>query len=127
MVKRGETIKRGQMIAKAGQTGDVTSPQLHFEMRKGSTPVDPTQYLNGRAEHRARHASSIGPRFDLQGLIMRRGGRVPPIGGTPSRPARSWMNCQATRPERAPRVVDHSSASRSQRLGVDLDADSAST
>jgi len=47
MVKRGDSIKRGQVIAHAGQTGNVTSPQLHFEIRKGSTPVDPTQYLGG--------------------------------------------------------------------------------
>ncbi len=47
MVKRGDTIKRGQVIAHAGQTGSVTSPQLHFEIRKGSTPVDPTQFLGG--------------------------------------------------------------------------------
>jgi murein DD-endopeptidase MepM/ murein hydrolase activator NlpD len=47
MVKRGDAIKRGQTIAKAGQTGTVTSPQVHFEIRKGSAPVDPTQYLNG--------------------------------------------------------------------------------
>ncbi|HEX3164369.1 MAG TPA: LysM peptidoglycan-binding domain-containing M23 family metallopeptidase [Pseudolabrys sp.] len=47
MVKRGDTIKRGQVIAHAGQTGNVTSPQLHFEIRKGSTPVDPAQYLGG--------------------------------------------------------------------------------
>jgi murein DD-endopeptidase MepM/ murein hydrolase activator NlpD len=47
MVKRGDTIKRGQVIAHAGQTGSVTSPQLHFEIRKGSTPVDPAQYLGG--------------------------------------------------------------------------------
>jgi murein DD-endopeptidase MepM/ murein hydrolase activator NlpD len=46
-VKRGETVKRGQVIAHAGQTGNVTSPQLHFEIRKGSTPVDPTKYLSG--------------------------------------------------------------------------------
>ena len=45
LVKRGDTIKRGQVIAHAGQTGNVTSPQLHFEIRKGSTPVDPAQYL----------------------------------------------------------------------------------
>lgn len=44
-VKRGETVKRGQTIAKSGQSGNVGSPQLHFELRKGSTPVDPTQYL----------------------------------------------------------------------------------
>lgn len=46
-VKRGETVKRGQIIATAGQTGNVPSPQLHFEVRKGSTPVDPMPYLNG--------------------------------------------------------------------------------
>jgi murein DD-endopeptidase MepM/ murein hydrolase activator NlpD len=46
-VKKGETIKRGQVIGKAGSTGNVTSPQLHFEVRKGATPVDPAQYLTG--------------------------------------------------------------------------------
>ena len=47
LVKRGDTIKRGQVIAHAGQTGNVSSPQLHFEIRKGSTPVDPAKYLGG--------------------------------------------------------------------------------
>jgi murein DD-endopeptidase MepM/ murein hydrolase activator NlpD len=47
MVKRGDTIKRGQIIAKSGQTGEVGSPQLHFEIRKGSSAVDPLQFLNG--------------------------------------------------------------------------------
>jgi murein DD-endopeptidase MepM/ murein hydrolase activator NlpD len=47
LVKRGDSIKRGQVIANAGQTGNVTSPQLHFEIRKGSTPVDPIKYLGG--------------------------------------------------------------------------------
>ena len=47
MVKRGDTIKRGQVIAKSGQSGEVASPQLHFEIRKGSNPVDPLQFLNG--------------------------------------------------------------------------------
>jgi murein DD-endopeptidase MepM/ murein hydrolase activator NlpD len=46
-VKRGDTVKRGQTIAKSGQTGNVGSPQLHFELRKGATPVDPTNYLAG--------------------------------------------------------------------------------
>jgi murein DD-endopeptidase MepM/ murein hydrolase activator NlpD len=45
LVKRGDQVKRGQILARAGQTGDVTSPQLHFEVRKGSTPIDPTEYL----------------------------------------------------------------------------------
>jgi murein DD-endopeptidase MepM/ murein hydrolase activator NlpD len=47
LVKRGEAVKRGQVIAHAGQTGSVASPQLHFEIRKGATPVDPSQYLSG--------------------------------------------------------------------------------
>ncbi|WP_250152177.1 peptidoglycan DD-metalloendopeptidase family protein [Ancylobacter radicis] len=46
-VKKGEAVRRGQVIAKAGQTGNVTSPQVHFEIRKGSQPVDPSQYLAG--------------------------------------------------------------------------------
>jgi len=47
LVKRGDPIKRGQVIAKSGQSGEVASPQLHFEIRKGSSPVDPLQFLNG--------------------------------------------------------------------------------
>ena len=45
LVKRDDTVKRGQIIAKAGQTGSVTAPQVHFEIRKGSTPVDPAPFL----------------------------------------------------------------------------------
>ncbi|MBS7546313.1 peptidoglycan DD-metalloendopeptidase family protein [Ancylobacter oerskovii] len=46
-VKKGDTVKRGQVIAKAGQTGNVSSPQVHFEIRKGSQAMDPSQYLAG--------------------------------------------------------------------------------
>ena len=46
-VKRGEQVKRGQTVALSGQSGNVSSPQLHFELRKGSTPVDPMPYLAG--------------------------------------------------------------------------------
>lgn len=44
-VKRDDVVKRGQVIAKAGQTGSVNAPQVHFEIRKGSTPVDPAPFL----------------------------------------------------------------------------------
>jgi murein DD-endopeptidase MepM/ murein hydrolase activator NlpD len=47
LVKRGDRIKRGDVIAKSGQSGNVDAPQLHFEVRKGSAPVDPMQFLNG--------------------------------------------------------------------------------
>jgi murein DD-endopeptidase MepM/ murein hydrolase activator NlpD len=47
LVKRGDQIKRGDVIAKSGQSGNVDAPQLHFEVRKGSAPVDPMPFLNG--------------------------------------------------------------------------------
>jgi murein DD-endopeptidase MepM/ murein hydrolase activator NlpD len=43
LVKLNDVVHRGQVIAKSGRTGDV--PLLHFEIRKGSTPVDPTPFL----------------------------------------------------------------------------------
>jgi murein DD-endopeptidase MepM/ murein hydrolase activator NlpD len=46
-VKRGDKVTRGQVIGKAGQSGDVTQPQVHFEIRKGSTPLDPLTHLSG--------------------------------------------------------------------------------
>jgi len=45
LVKRGQRVKRGQSIAKVGSTGSVSTPQLHFELRKGSTAVDPRKYM----------------------------------------------------------------------------------
>jgi murein DD-endopeptidase MepM/ murein hydrolase activator NlpD len=46
LVKRDDPVKRGQVIAKAGQTGSVAAPQVHFEIRKGSSPVDPLPFLD---------------------------------------------------------------------------------
>ncbi len=45
LVKRGETVKRGQVIAKTGKTGQVDQPQLHFELRQGQKPIDPTPHM----------------------------------------------------------------------------------
>jgi murein DD-endopeptidase MepM/ murein hydrolase activator NlpD len=45
LVKRGEVVKRGQEIAKAGSTGTVNTPQVHFEIRQGSRAIDPTTLL----------------------------------------------------------------------------------
>lgn len=44
-VQRGDRVSRGDVIARAGSTGDVDTPQLHFEIRRGTTPVDPGPYL----------------------------------------------------------------------------------
>ncbi len=46
LVKNGQTVRRGQVIAKAGQTGAVSRPQLHFEIRRGTDPVNPRKYLS---------------------------------------------------------------------------------
>ena len=44
-VKRGDKVQRGQVIATAGRTGSVDQPQVHFELRQGSKPVDPVPFL----------------------------------------------------------------------------------
>lgn len=48
LVKRGDRVKRGQVVAKAGRTGQVDQPQLHFELRQGQKPVDPRPFLAAR-------------------------------------------------------------------------------
>jgi murein DD-endopeptidase MepM/ murein hydrolase activator NlpD len=44
-VERGAKVKRGQTIGTVGQSGAVDSPQLHFEVRKGSQAVDPNGHM----------------------------------------------------------------------------------
>jgi murein DD-endopeptidase MepM/ murein hydrolase activator NlpD len=48
LVARGARVKAGEVIARAGQTGAVAEPQLHFELRRGRTPVDPAKIIGGR-------------------------------------------------------------------------------
>ncbi|WP_294245455.1 M23 family metallopeptidase [uncultured Sphingomonas sp.] len=45
MVQRGQSVKRGQTLALSGQTGFADRPELHFELRRGRTPVDPLSQL----------------------------------------------------------------------------------
>ena len=45
LVGRGQQVRRGQAIAQVGQSGSVTSPQLHFEIRKGSRAINPSEML----------------------------------------------------------------------------------
>ena len=45
LVEKGAKVKRGQTIARVGSTGSVDSPQLHFEIRKGTEPLDPLTLL----------------------------------------------------------------------------------
>jgi murein DD-endopeptidase MepM/ murein hydrolase activator NlpD len=41
----GEVVKQGQVIGLLGSTGWSTGPHVHFEVRKGDTPIDPAAYI----------------------------------------------------------------------------------
>lgn len=45
LVREGDQVSQGQVIAEAGATGSVDRPQVHFEIRNGVNPVDPMSYL----------------------------------------------------------------------------------
>jgi len=55
IVSRGDFVAKGQVIGYVGQTGDVSKPQLHFEIRSATTPVNPHSYL-------AATTASVDPR-----------------------------------------------------------------
>ncbi|MBX5221593.1 peptidoglycan DD-metalloendopeptidase family protein [Rhizobium sp. NLR8a] len=44
-VTRGQKIQRGQTVAVSGMSGDVKQPQVHFEVRKDASPVNPMTFL----------------------------------------------------------------------------------
>ncbi|MFP5512359.1 MAG: LysM peptidoglycan-binding domain-containing protein [Alphaproteobacteria bacterium] len=60
-VERGASVKRGQAIARVGQTGGVSSPQLHFELRKGSQAVDPSDQMDRKVSEGAGRDDRPGP------------------------------------------------------------------
>ena len=45
LVRKGEIIKTGDIIASVGKTGNVDKSQLHFQVRKNSKPLDPIKFL----------------------------------------------------------------------------------
>lgn len=45
LVREGESVKRGQVIAKMGQTDSSNGVKLHFEVRENGTPVDPSRFV----------------------------------------------------------------------------------
>ena len=59
-VRVGQTVERGQILGRTGATGHVTSPQLHFEIRRGRDAVDPILHLAPLGQERMAFSRS-GP------------------------------------------------------------------
>lgn len=48
LVKVGDRVKKGQPVARVGATGNVTGPNLHFEVRRNKVPLDPLKFLQNQ-------------------------------------------------------------------------------
>jgi len=59
-VKIGDVVRQGQPIARSGSTGNITRPQLHFEIRRGRKAVNPAQYLTTKQAAAAINLSPSG-------------------------------------------------------------------
>lgn len=72
LVHRGERVRRGQIIARVGSTGNVGEPQLHFELRRGKRPVNPlTQLGRASADGDAKSSHARWERLGLKDVIGR--------------------------------------------------------
>ncbi len=45
-VRKGQVLKRGQSLGTVGSSGSVSTPQLHFEVRRGTSALNPKRYLS---------------------------------------------------------------------------------
>lgn len=61
LVTVGERVERGQVVARVGDTGDVKSAQLHFQLRSGATPIDPRPHLVAGGVQMASGGAARGP------------------------------------------------------------------
>ena len=43
-IRRGQSVKRGEVIGFVGNTGTSTAPHLHYEVRKGGRPINPVNF-----------------------------------------------------------------------------------
>jgi murein DD-endopeptidase MepM/ murein hydrolase activator NlpD len=61
LVRKGEHVMRGQKVALSGDTGGVSPPQLHFELRQGAKAIDPQSVLPGDLSPAASQAGRQDP------------------------------------------------------------------
>ncbi len=45
LVRQGDRVRRGEPVARVGETGRTTGPHLHFEVREGTRPKNPLLFL----------------------------------------------------------------------------------
>jgi murein DD-endopeptidase MepM/ murein hydrolase activator NlpD len=50
LVRKGDYVRQGQVIAKVGRSGNVDRPQLHFQLRKNLQPQDPIVAMQGELD-----------------------------------------------------------------------------
>ena len=53
LVKVGDRVQRGQFVARVGTTGNVTGPNVHFEVRRNKVPLDPLTFLRDQGPRSA--------------------------------------------------------------------------
>lgn len=59
LVRQGQVVRRGQLIARAGRTGNARGPHCHFELRRNGRPIDPVPYMQPVQQRLAANADQL--------------------------------------------------------------------